>query len=302
MELRTFGRTGLQVSALGLGGAAMAEARLTPDEARNLLDVALDSGLTMVDTAECYQWQDGPPSEDLLGHALAGRRDRVVLCTKCGHGSGLPQEDWTPELITASIDRSLQRLRTDRVDVIHLHTCDEATLRQGDAIAALLAARDAGKTRFVGYSGDGSAMVYAIGLGIFDTLITSVSVADQEAVDLIMPLAMERGMGVIAKRPVANGAWTYGYTPPTSSYHYPYWERLRELKYPFLGTPEAFDTAVRFTLSVPGMHTAIVGCADVEMWRANAATVAKGPLPEAEYGAIRERWAEVAGPDWGGKD
>jgi aryl-alcohol dehydrogenase-like predicted oxidoreductase len=303
MEQRTLGRTGLHVSALGFGGAEISRMKMDPAAVRRLMDEVLDCGLTMIDTAECYVFEGSLPCEELLGHALDGRRDKVVISTKCGHATDLPYADWTPELIVASVDRSLKRLRTDHVDILHLHTCDEATLRRADdAIAAMQAVRDAGKTRLIGYAGDAPAMVYAIESGAFDAMITSVNVMDQEAIDLTIPMAVERGMGVIAKRAVANAVWTYGDTAPTSSYHYPYWERLRKLQYPFLNTGEAFSTTLRFALSVPGVDTALVGCAVAEQWRQNAAAVARGPLSDEEFKAIRDRWMEVAGADWGGKD
>jgi len=108
-------------------------------------------------------------------------------------------------------------------------------------------------------------------------------------------------MGVIAKRPLANAAWRYRRRP--ESYYADYWERLRHLDYPFVrDTPaSAAGIALRFTLSVPGVHTAIVGTAKPGRWQENAALLAAGALPRRELDAIRARWREKADPSWEGQ-
>ena len=138
--------------------------------------------------------------------------------------------------------------------------------------------------------------------GAFDTLQTSVSIADQESIALSVPLARGRGMGVIAKRPIANAAWKTG-AKPTNPYHQTYWERLEQLQYDFLkgGGEQAVATALRFTLSVPGVDTAIVGTKNPERWKQNAALASEGPLDAAQFQAIRKRWLRIAQPDWFGQ-
>lgn len=119
---------------------------------------------------------------------------------------------------------------------------------------------------------------------------------------MTLPLARVRGMGVIAKCPITNAAWRTG-SRPENEYVQPYWERLQELKYDFLDRdPEgSIEVALRFTLSVPGVHTAIVGTTKRGRWLENARLVEKGPLPSAQYEAIRSRWHEVAPADWQGQ-
>jgi hypothetical protein len=194
----------------------------------------------------------------------------------------------------------LKRLQTDHVDLVQLHSCSLDVLRRGDAITALERARERGWTRYIGYSGDSAAARYAIETGRFDTLQTSVSIADQEAIELTLPLAQARGMGVIAKRPLANVAWRYTRRP--ESYYADYYERLRVLQYPFLKQSDtAVATALRFTLSVPGVHTAIVGTTKPERWHENAALLGRGALPKKDYDAIRARWRDVADASWEGQ-
>jgi hypothetical protein len=251
----------------------------------------------VIDTAECYL-----KSEELIGQAVANRRKDYYLFTKCGHPESMANPDWRPESLLQSIERSLRRLRTDRLDLIQLHSCSLEELRKGDVLDALRQARARGYSRYIGYSGDGEAARYAVECGQFDSLQTSISIADQEALDVTLPLARQRQIGVIAKRPVANAVWRNA-QKPANSYHHAYWERLQQLDYDFLhGDPkEAISIALRFTLSVPGVHTAIVGTTKPGRWRENAQMVAIRPLPPQEFERIRARWRQVAEASWAGQ-
>jgi aryl-alcohol dehydrogenase-like predicted oxidoreductase len=296
MEKRQFGKTDMQVSVLGFGGAEIGFEQASPEDVTGLLSTAIDAGLNVIDTAECYL-----ASEELIGQTISRRRKEFYLFTKCGHPERPGVEDWRKKSLLDSIVRSLLRLNTDRVDLIHLHTCSEAELRKGEVIEALQQAREKGYTRYIGYSGDSSAARYAVECGVFDSLQTSVSIADQEAIDLTLPLARERGMAVIAKRPIANAAWRYS-EKPSNWYHQEYWERLQKLNYDFLRDPaQAASVALRFTLSVPGVHTAIVGTKNPNRWQQNAAMLAAGPLSADQLQAIRARWKEVADKSWIGQ-
>ncbi len=295
MEKRTLGKTGMDVTVLGFGAAEIGYRGIPQNTVDRLINSALDAGLNVIDTAECY-----PDSEEKIGQAVAARRSEYFLFTKCGHdGPSASQADhWNLKKMTEHVDRSLQRLRTDHVDLLQIHSCTEAQLRQGDVIDVVRRARDAGKTRFIGYSGDSRAALYAVESGIFDTLQISVSIADQEAIHLVLPAARARGLGVIAKRPIANAVWKQSAKP--DAYYLAYWERLRRLDYDFLKTAEDVSTALRFTLS-HAVHTAIVGTTKPERWLENARLLDAGPLPAAQIEAIRARWKSVAPPDWVGQ-
>jgi aryl-alcohol dehydrogenase-like predicted oxidoreductase len=298
MERRRLGRTDMDVSALGFGGSEIGYEGVSQRIATRLLNAALDAGLNVIDTAECYA-----DSETLIGRAVSGRRREFHLFTKVGHAAGWGRADWRPAAILKSIERSLGRLRTEAVDLVQLHSCSEGVLRRGDAIAALETARQRGLTRYIGYSGDGAAARCAVETGRFDTLQISVSIADQAAIDAVLPAARERAIGVIAKRPVANVAWRSRSRPPASASRRAYWDRLRALDYVFLARPldEAVATALRFTLSVPGVHTAIAGTSKPERWAENARRLEAGTLPASDFNAIRARWRERAAPDWTGQ-
>jgi aryl-alcohol dehydrogenase-like predicted oxidoreductase len=298
MEKRRLGKTDMNVSVLGFGGSEIGYERASRQMVGQLLNSALDAGLNVIDTAECYY-----NSEELIGEAVSDRRKEFYLFTKCGHPHGMESgANWSKASILENAERSLQRLKTDRLDLLQLHSCSEAELRKGEVIDALQTAREKGYTRYIGYSGDSRAAHFAVESGAFDTLQTSINIADQEAIDLALPLARERQMGVIAKRPIANAAWKTGHRP-IDSYHHEYFERLRKLNYDFLrgDINRSISIALRFTLSVPGVHTAIVGTTKPERWRENARLLEGGPLNEDEFREIRERWEECAPRTWIGQ-
>ena len=284
---------------LGFGGAEIGYENASAEIAGTLLNRALDLGINVIDTAECYH-----TSEELIGQTIAPRRDQFFLFTKCGHPHGAESApNWSRDSILESIQRSLSRMKTDRVDIVHLHSCSEAELKKGEAIAALQTARDKGYTRYIGYSGDGHAARYAAECGAFDTLQTSVNIADQETIDLALPIARQNNLGVIAKRPIANAAWKNGHKP-IDSYHHEYWERLRKLDYDFLrhlDVSAAVAIALRFTLSVPGVHTAIVGTAKPDRLKQNISMLDEGALDSEQFENIRERWGDVAPRTWVGQ-
>lgn len=288
----------MQVSVLGFGGAEIGYEGASAETVERLLNSALDAGLNVIDTAECYH-----SSEELIGQTVSGRRDQFYLFTKVGHPRGPGSEDWSTSSILESVERSLGRLQTDRLDLVQLHSCSEATLRKGDVIAALETARERGHVRFIGYSGDSRAAKFAVESGAFDVLQISINVADQEAIELTIPAARENNMGVIAKRPIANAAWKATHKP-IDSYPHQYWDRLRKLNYEFMRgrqVNESIAHALRFTLSVPGVHTAIVGTTKPERWQENARSLEAGPLTAAEFEAIRERWDDIASTTWIGQ-
>lgn len=297
MERRRFGRTDMDVSVLGFGGAEIGFEGASGRTVEELLNSALDAGLNVIDTAECYV-----NSEELIGNAVAGRRHEFYLFSKCGHGDTYTDNAWRAADIEKSIDRSLRRLKTDHLDLVQLHSCSEETLRRGEVMEALDKAKKAGKTRYVGYSGDGAAASYAIESGFFDALQTSVSIADQESIDLILPKAISAGLGVIAKRPVANAVWKEP-ALPANEYVQTYWKRMQALKYEFVNgnLADSIAIALKFTLATPGVHTAIVGTSKPGRWLENARMLAEGPLDSALYEKIRQRWQEVAQSDWVGQ-
>lgn len=298
---RQLGRTDLQVGMLGFGGAEIGFGAVEQPRVDLLLNIALDEGLDTIDTAACYR-----ESEVQIATAVAHRRDEYNLFSKVGH---FPDRDgWSKQDVMLTVERSLTRLKTDRIDVVHLHSCGLDVLERGEALAALEQARDDGKLRYIGYSGDSQEALYAVRTGRFDTLMTSISFADQQAIELTLPECRARHMGVIVKRGLANAVWRYQ-EEPDNSYHQEYWKRMVELDYDFTNDPLREDdgpegpagTALRFVLGLPGVHTTVVGTTNPTRYAQNLDLLAAGPLPEARVNYIRQRWEEVAPPTWVGQ-
>ncbi len=298
MEKRSLGKTNLQVTRLGFGGA---EIGFNPNQKQkdvtSLLNSALDSGLNFIDTAAGYL-----SSEKMIGEAVGARRKSFVLISKCGALDGFTRFDWTKKGLLECIEQSLRDLKTDYLDIAQLHSCDSETLKRGEVVEAMHRAVEKGYARFIGYSGDGDDAKTAIELDVFDTLQTSVSVADQSAIVGNIPLAAAKKMGVIAKRPIANAVWRHK-EKPTDNYHQTYWDRIQKLQFPFLkkSLEEATSTALRFTLSIEGVSAAIVGTTKPNRWEENAKYVEEGNLSPQEFEAIRSRWNEVADKSWVGQ-
>ena len=288
----------MEVSVVGFGGAEIGfNSQQTQADVNQLLNSALDAGLNLIDTAAGYL-----KSEQMIGEAVGKRRKEFYLITKCGALDGFTRSDWSKKGILETIETSLRALKTDYLDIAQLHSCDTEILKRGEAIEALQRAQEKGYTRYIGYSGDNEDAKFAIEMDVFDSLQTSVSIADQTPIDTNIKLAAEKGLGVIAKRPIANAVWRHD-AKPAESYHHEYWDRIQKLKFDFLKKTleEATATALRFTLSIPGVDTLIVGTTKPNRWQENAKYVAEGNLSSEEYEAIRERWNEVADESWIGK-
>lgn len=296
MESRKLGKTGLLVSRLGVGLAAIGEEESLEniEKVAGVLNAALDGGLTFYDTAECYF-----DSEEMVGRAISHRRDEFVLATKCGHGDGgLDSEDWSYGAIEASIDRSLKRLRTDWLDLVQLHSCGLDVLERGECIRALQDAKQKGKTRFIGYSGDNEAAMWAVESDHFDTLQTSFSLADQGPRHAMFIEAKRRDMGVIAKRPIANGAWGTK-TSPSENLKYQKWyadeyfKRCQSIaaEGPISGDPgDGVLFALGFVFAQEEVDTAIVGTRNPDHMRANIERLKLLPLPYEAVEELRRRW------------
>jgi aryl-alcohol dehydrogenase-like predicted oxidoreductase len=309
MKTNPFGKTGLNVSVIGFGAAPIGFLQTDQNKVNTILHLLLDSGVNLIDTAAMYAG-----SEELIGQSVAKRRGEFILVSKCGHAyPDLPGEAWSETLILATIDRALKRLATDHLDVMLLHTCDLATLKKGEGLGALVKARAAGKVRFAGYSGDNEAAAYAATLPEIAVIETSINIADQANIDLVLPAAKKHNVGVIVKRPIANAAWKApsaqegAYVDYASTYH----DRLKKMaitpaELGFTGDPAVAwpEIALRFTLAQDGIGAAIVGTTKPASARANIAAANRGPLGAEAVAKIRaafKKAEKASGEKWTGQ-
>ncbi len=207
MQKRKLGRQGLEVSALGLGCMGMSHAYGEPDDAESIRTIhrALELGVTFYDTAEVY----GPwVNEQLLGRALAGRRDRAVVATKFGfriQDGKIAGLDSRPEHVREVVDASLRRLGTDRIDLLYQHRVDPAVPIEevagtvGDLVRA-------GKVRFFGLSEAGEATIRrAHAVHPVSALQSEYSLWERNLEPRILPLLRELGIGLVPFRPLGRG-------------------------------------------------------------------------------------------------
>lgn len=295
MERRRLGVTELKVAPLGLGAGAIGGTDLTEDEVGTLLNRAVDLGMNLVDAAPSYGL-----AEERIGRHLSWRRRDVVLSTKGGYGvPGVP--DWTGECIRRGVDRALGLFRTDAVDLFHLHSCPLETLLRDDILGACQEVVRAGKVRVVAYSGEGAALDFAVASGVFGSIQTSVSVCDQAGLDGAVKAAAARGLGVLAKRPLANAPWRMA-PPPGDAAAAEYCKRFHTMGLDRSAPPSGLDWAaafLRFAAYAPGVTAILVGTRRVAHLAECVAAVGAGGLGESEVKQLATAFSQ-AGAGWPG--
>jgi aryl-alcohol dehydrogenase-like predicted oxidoreductase len=292
MQFRALGRTGLHVPMLGFGAMQLGDARIDEAAAGRVLNAVVDAGATLIDTARSYGL-----SEERIGRHLAQRRGEFILSTKVGYGvAGVP--DWTHECILRGVDAARDRLRTDVIDLVHLHSCGLDTLRAGEVADALSRCRAQGKIRVAAYSGDDAALAFAVDSGAFGSFQASVNLCDQQALP-VLQRARARGAGTIAKRTLAGRPWTSA-VAPGDPVHGEYHRRFAALRAELAVEPGDWDeTALRFAAYEEAVDCVIVGGTSVQHLQRNLAAVARGPLEPGLLAVMRAAYARL-GADWRG--
>lgn len=280
MQYRRLGRTGLDVSVIGVGtwqlGGEWGK-EFTQPEADTILGAARDAGINLVDTAECY---GDHLSEQLVGKAIAGDRDHWVVATKFGHRfTGHLERDqlWTVSDVLAQLDRSLTALGTDRIDLYQFHSGGDDVFDNDELWAELARQKTAGKIRALGLSVGSNQNLHQVAQctdrGI-DALQVVYSRLDPEPEAEVLPSAGQQDLGVLAREALAGGLLSGKYAPgtrftnPTDARSTrgtdAIEERLQQVaRIRTEEVPEGADMAawaLAWTLRHPAMTTAIAGC------------------------------------------
>ncbi|MCZ4507529.1 aldo/keto reductase [Streptomyces sp. ActVer] len=215
MQYRTLGRTGVQVSSLALGAMNFGRiGRTTQDEVTAVVDAAIEGGINVIDTADAYS---GGESEEMVGKAMTGRRDDIVLATKAtlpmGHERN--HQGSSRRWLVTELDNSLRRLGVDHVDLYQIHRWDPTTSDE-ETLSALTDLQRAGKIRYFGSS---TFPAYRIvqaqwaarehHLSRYVTEQPSYSILQRGIETHVLPVTEEYGLGVLAWSPLASG-WLSG--------------------------------------------------------------------------------------------
>ncbi len=223
MKFRRLGKTGLKVSEVGMGcwaigGNEHGNSYGPTNDADSIkaIEKALDLGCNFFDTADVYGWGH---SEELLGKALKHQRDTAIIATKVGGDftKGIVRKNFDPKYIRYALDKSLERLQTNYIDIYQLHNPDLQTIRDGTAFKVLEDLKIEGKIRFYGISiHDPIEGMEAMKFSGVSTIQVVYNMLEQNAAKGLFKFTRANGVGIIAREPLANGFLTGKYNMNTS--------------------------------------------------------------------------------------
>jgi aryl-alcohol dehydrogenase-like predicted oxidoreductase len=327
MDYRQLGRSGLRVSTLTLGtmtigdaGASASIGSVDLDGARRQIDLCLDAGVNLIDTADVYS---AGASEELVGQALVGRRDRVLLATKARMpmGEGPNDAGLSRHHLIEGCEASLRRLRTDHIDLYQVHEWDGATPLE-ETLAALDHLVQSGKVRYIGAS-NYTAWQLMKAMGVSERLGLAHFVSQQvhytlEARDIeteLVPVSIDQGLGILVWSPIAggllSGKYRRGVEAPAGSRHLGEWdeppvydqEKLYDIVEALVEVGEAHGVsaarvALAWLLARPAVTSLIVGARTEEQLADNLAA-AELTLADDELARLDQVSANPLGyPFW----
>jgi aryl-alcohol dehydrogenase-like predicted oxidoreductase len=298
---RALGRTGADVTILGYGAMELRGLprgpEITDEDAGRLLNAVLDGGINLIDTSPDYG-----RSEELIGTYLAHRRDEFFLASKCGCLLEPPADapppyphDYSPANVRAAVERSLSRLRTDRLDLVQVHMSpSRATLEQNATVETLRELQAEGKVRFIGMSGILPHLLDHLAMNVFDVFQIPYSAVQRDHEELISEAAA-KGAGTFIRGGAARGAaseeknWQTGPLTQQAGLGQRNWETSGIEDLLAAAGMSKMEFVLRFTVSHPGLSTTIVGTSSQAHLDGNIAVAEQGPLPADLYAEAKKR-------------
>ena len=308
MKYRMLGNTGLRVSVIGLGTMVHAGhfGPMKDSESLGAIETALELGVNFIDTSDAY---GAGYSETLLGNALKGKRDKVILATKGGNvmtGPNRGKRIFEPDYISRVMNESLERLQTDYIDLYQLHNPSVEVIEKGEVWDVLERAKQAGKIRHYGVSiNTMEEGVAAVKDGRSETIQVEYNLLAQEPSEKIFPLALNANIGIIARIPLRRGILTGKLTAEDEQRFQgedvrarsfkgePFRQELakaEKLRFLVHGDVKSFaQAALAFCIAHPAVSITIPGARNAEQMRENA-TGADVDIPRADLDRVAELW------------
>jgi aryl-alcohol dehydrogenase-like predicted oxidoreductase len=287
MKKRRFGRTELQVTGPGYG--AMELRKVDEGQAERLLNGVLDAGINVIDTAPDYG-----NSEDLIGKLIPHRRDEYILASKCG--CNIPRETsdddrhiWTRDQVFNNIEHSLQRLKTDRIDLWQIHSATAEDVKNGDLVEAMREVQKQGKVRFIGYTATGRLefgfpdFVEMLSWDVFDFFQIPYGILARTHEESIA-VAAKQDAGIILRGTVEPGY--------SRVYDKGDWENLwaqAQLDELMAEGEDPYRFMLRYAITHPDYSTVIIGTRSLEHLNDNIQTFEHGPLSDEVYSEAKRR-------------
>lgn len=274
MEYTLLGRTGFKVSKLGLGGAPLGGdfGEISDETVVNVIHTAFDLGINFIDTAPLYGKGE---SERRIGLALKGKRDQVILATK----AVMRGDSYSYENTIKSVEQSLKRLQTDRIDLIQLHEADMTTFEEAmdGTIRAFLKLKEEGKVRAIGVNaGKVDLLIPYIKTGLIDTVQTfgRYMLIDYSAKDHLLPIAKEWNVAVINGSVLGMGILADSPAPFVRKNQRLLEEaerRKEQLSFLRKSEPKGLaEPAMRFSLTCPDIAVTLTGTTSIQSLKRNA--------------------------------
>lgn len=302
LAITQLGKTDMQITRLGYGAmeiraligedpgpTSQQHGRLrSEEEAGEVLNAVLDSGINYIDTAWCYG-----RSEEFIGRYISHRRNEFYLATKCGHfyHNYHSRTGWSEDALIRCLDESLSRLKTDYVDLLQLHNPTLEEFRLHNCGETLMSFKEQGKIRYIGISTTLPGLDEFLSMGLFDVFQVPYSLVAQEHHEAIQ-YVRKQGLGTVIRGGVGEGTPVAGI--PSRKRYSQFKQRWQELELDeILHEMDPMELALRFTLSNPNIDSVIVGTRSVEHVVANVTAAEKGPLPENLLSQLKQRIANI---------